>query len=106
MKAVGIKVAEVPEIIDIPNELEALQEYVGGYIEVVQLADNALLIVNEEGKLMNLPLNFYLSRNRRVIDTIHGNVLIVGRDGEEFCDLTEEQLEFYAEMMDEQLECE
>ena len=50
-----------PDIADIPNTLEGLQAAVGGYIEVVPLADNAAMIVNEEGKLLNLRHNRRLS---------------------------------------------
>lgn len=40
-------------------ELKELQDYVGGYIEVVQIPeDNSLIaIVNEEGLLKRLPYN-------------------------------------------------
>ena len=37
--------------------LEQMQDIVGGYIEVVGLTDEVLMVVNEEGKLNNLPLN-------------------------------------------------
>lgn len=38
----------------IPNTLEAFQDIVGGYIEVVPLPGNVRMIVNEEGKLLSL----------------------------------------------------
>ena len=31
-------------------ELEEVQKYVDGYIEIVRLSDNQIMIVNEEGK--------------------------------------------------------
>ena len=37
--------------------LKELQYYVGGYIELVHLNDNQFLVINEEGKLHNLPFN-------------------------------------------------
>ena len=37
--------------------LKELQYHVGGYIELVHLNDNQFLVVNEEGKLHNLPIN-------------------------------------------------
>ena len=61
-------------------ELEELKEFVGGYIEIVQLNDKQLIVVNEEGKLKNLPHNpiateaFYLAKGWH--DTIVGNALI------------------------------
>ena len=37
--------------------LEELQEIVGGYIEIVQLGDRKVMVVNEEGVYMKLPIN-------------------------------------------------
>lgn len=40
---------------DVPDTLEALQQAVGGYIEVVPLTEQLCVICNEEGKLLGLP---------------------------------------------------
>lgn len=40
-----------------PFNLEALQQYVGGSIQIVPLPDGSELICNEEGMLLSLPLN-------------------------------------------------
>lgn len=37
--------------------LEELQEFVGGDIEIITLADDLIMVVNEEGKLFDLPFN-------------------------------------------------
>lgn len=37
--------------------LEELQGHVGGYIEIINLSADKALVINEEGKLLNLPLN-------------------------------------------------
>ena len=37
--------------------LEELKKIVNGYIEIVHLSARSLLVVNEEGKLHNLPYN-------------------------------------------------
>jgi hypothetical protein len=37
--------------------LKAAQEFVGGYVEGIQFPNGDYLIINEEGKLMGLPLN-------------------------------------------------
>tara|TARA_R110002012_G_scaffold295265_1_gene491711 strand:- start:2928 stop:3254 length:327 start_codon:yes stop_codon:yes gene_type:complete len=37
--------------------LEQAQEFVGGYVEGITFPNGDYLIINEEGKLMNLPLN-------------------------------------------------
>ena len=86
------KTAEVREI---PNTLEALQEAVGGYIETMTFTSDCAVIVNEEGKLRGLPVNFgFLG------DVLVGNVLFVGVDGEEFCSLSEPAEMFLLGMLD------
>lgn len=62
-------------------KFEELQKIVGGYIEIVNLDDNHIMVVNEEGKLMDLPYNqkaTYLYQNRFIgcSDYIVGNVLV------------------------------
>ena len=37
--------------------LKSAQDFVGGMVECITFPNGDLLIVNEEGKLMNLPLN-------------------------------------------------
>lgn len=37
--------------------LEELQEYVGGYIEMITTSDGKKMIMNEEGRLNNLKIN-------------------------------------------------
>ena len=38
-------------------DLKTAQEFVGGYVEGITFPNGDYLIINEEGKLMNLPLN-------------------------------------------------
>jgi hypothetical protein len=60
--------------------LEELKSVVGGYIEIVQLTEDYLMVINEEGKLLNLPINVIATRvyraSRNTDDFIVGNVLI------------------------------
>lgn len=60
--------------------LEELQKYVGGYIELVTIDKEFLMIVNEEGKLMCLPQNEKATRLyhkvRYTEDVIVGDVLV------------------------------
>ena len=44
---------------DVKNEptLKEAQEFVGGYVEGISFPNGDYLIINEEGKLMGLPLN-------------------------------------------------
>ena len=39
------------------DTLEYLQGYVGGYIDVVRLNDEIDLVINDEGKIHDLPTN-------------------------------------------------
>ena len=82
MKAIRKKPGCEPEVIDIDNTLAALQQEVEGYIEVITLPYGAAIICNEEGRILGLP------DNGRVcgVDVV-GTVLIVGVNGEEFCDV-------------------
>lgn len=72
---------------EIENTLEAEQEAVGGYIEVLPLDNGKLMICNEEGKLNGM------QGNRRIgKDIIAGPFFIVGEDGDEFRSLTDEEV--------------
>ena len=79
---------KAPYEASIPHELSAMQQAVGGLIEVVRNGDGTLIISNEEGKLLGM------EGNRR----IPGDVFfVVGDAGETFRSLTEEELERYRE---------
>ena len=72
-----------PELIlDFDNTLESFQQAVGGYIETVTFAEDAAVILNEEGRLLGLPYNCKMFG-------VHfaGTILIVGVDGDEFTSL-------------------
>lgn len=73
----------------IPNTLEALQDTVGGYIEVVPTDWDWVIICNEEGKINGLPDNLYLYG-----EYYHGTVIFVGVDGEEFTDIPYDMADF------------
>ena len=68
----------------ISNTLENLQRTVGGYIEVVKIGKGIIMICNEEGKLKGLPHNMFITG-----ESIRGDIIICGENGEEFGDLPE-----------------
>lgn len=76
IKADGMEIATMPKN-GKDFKLEELQPIVGGYIEIVYLP-NRFMVVNEEGKLMGLPINEKAS----IIagETIVGDVLICERN--------------------------
>lgn len=68
----------------ISDTLENLQRTVGGYIETLTILRNpdVIIIMNEDGKLDDSKYNFKIPG-----DQIFGDVIICGRDGEEFADV-------------------
>ena len=56
---INTKASEFKIIEDSKDEpsLKAAQDFVGGYIEGITFPNGDYLIINEEGKLMGLPLN-------------------------------------------------
>ena len=56
--------------------LGELQGFVEGYIELLQTKDNRLMVVNEEGRIMNLPPNFKATKLYKFNDCIFGDVLV------------------------------
>lgn len=88
MRALKIEPGKAPIAINIDNTLESLQGQVGGYIETLTFCEDTTLIVDEEGRLKGKPHNFTFLGQELV-----GVVLVVGVDGEEFCDLTKKQAE-------------
>ena len=67
--------SERARLVEIDNTLEELQGIIGGYIETVTLASNAVAICDEEGRWKGLPQNFCLCG----IDFV-GTVIFTGAD--------------------------
>ena len=91
MKVVTFRVEDAsPRVEVIDGSLAGMQAVVGGYIETVRVdADSALVIVcNEEGKIMGLPVN------RRHKDNVFcGNIFVTAANEEgSFVSLTDEQV--------------
>ena len=72
------------------NTLEAFQKAVGGYIETVTVASDLCLVVNEEGRIRNLPYNLTLCGM-----PLFGTVIAVGVSGEEFVSIKPDNVDFY-----------
>lgn len=84
MKIIRKKPKQPPELIDVENTLEALQAEVGGNIETLTVAEDLVLIVDEEGKCNGKPIEESFALRGMIL---HGTVLMVGTDGEEFADV-------------------
>lgn len=90
MKVIVKRVGESPTVEDVENKLEAFQELVGGYIEVVSVGLEIVIVCNEEGKIDGLPVNFGIGH-----DTINGTAVFVAHDSyDDFTDLSDMQLDF------------
>lgn len=63
--------------------LDELQSFVGGYIEMVDIADNKTIILNEEGKVRGMIPNGMATKMAEGFidpdDVIVGNVLVTDR---------------------------
>lgn len=94
MKAIKIPVEGKSKLIEIDNELEALQKAVGGYIETVTIASDCCLIVDEEGRLKDKPLNITASRFGL---PLVGDVLVVGVEYDHFIDVPDSMIVFMKE---------
>lgn len=61
-------------------KLEELQKIVGGYIEIVELNNGEIIVLNENGKVDNLPYNDEATKiykeNINTSDFIVGDILI------------------------------
>ena len=75
-------VGEKPYFCNVDNTLEALQKTIGGYIETVRLAEDMVIICDEEGIINNSRYNTTICGAQ-----FFGTILICGVQGEEFADL-------------------
>ena len=79
-KEINTKASEFKIIEDSKDEpsLKEAQEFVGGYVEGITFPNGDYLIVNEEGKLKNLPLNEEATKLWKA--TFDNDNYITGRD--------------------------
>ena len=71
-----------PRHVWMSNTLENFQRYVEGYIETFTLAEDLVIICNEEGRLMRLPYNCTVCG----VDFV-GDIIFAGVRDDEFADL-------------------
>ena len=67
----------IEDVKDEPT-LESAQEFVGGYVEGISFPNGDYLIINEEGKLIGLPINEDATKLWK--DTFDNDNYITGRD--------------------------
>ena len=95
MRVLVVEPGRRPMVKEIETGLEPLQKAVGGLIEAVYPFEEPVAIVcNEEGKLLELPLNrALLDENGNVYDIIAGTFLVVGLTEDNFGSLDDALLE-------------
>ena len=89
MRAIVKEPGRMPDVRNVSNDLRALQDIVGGYIETVTFTTDCVAICNEEGRIRGMAHNICFCG----VDFV-GPVIFVGADGEEFTDLTQETAAF------------
>ena len=101
MQVVVVEPKKKPMVQDIDAGLESMQKIVGGSIQAIYPFDEPVaLICNEEGKLLNLPLNRALRDDEgNVYDIISGTFFVcaVPPDSDHFTGLTDQQVKTYME---------
>ena len=104
MQVIVVEPKKKPMVQDIGSDLESMQKIVGGSIEAVYPIDEPVaLICNEEGKLLNLPLNRALQNDAgEVYDIVSGTFFLCAAppDSDHFAGLTDQQVKTYMERFD------
>lgn len=97
IKVLMIEPLQTPYVKEIENYYKAMQDAVGGTIQAVY-TDDAAYVMNDEGKLLGLPLNRALYTEKgEMYDIIAGTFFVCGLGEENFASLTEKQIEYYTE---------
>ena len=92
MRVLYIKTGKEPIVIDVLHKLEAFQSLVAGLIEVVDpFDDDVILVCNEEGRNLGLPINRII--NERM--DICGDFFLCGHDGTGLSDIPEDLIDKY-----------
>ena len=101
IKVLLVQTMRKPKEVEIRDELNAMQELVGGYIqEYFPFDEEVALICNEEGKMMGVPPNRAIyDENGQVMDVIAGDffLCLAPVTSENFESLSPELLEKYKE---------
>ena len=101
MQVVVVEPKKKPIMRDIDAGLESMQKIVGGSIQAIYpFEEPVALIANEEGKLLNLPLNRALRDDEgNVYDIIYGTFFLCAAplDSDHFAGLTDQQVKTYME---------
>ena len=71
---------------DVEPTLKEMQEFVGGYIEVIYLNKKSMMVIDEEGKIKDKPINYEATEiahdNEAIFNTdyISGDAMVLSDD--------------------------
>lgn len=96
MRVIGMRVGKKPELVEIEG-YDGMKEYVGGWIEAVPIGDGLIAIVNEEGKLHDLPFNriLYSAELDKPLDVLVGDFFICAVGTDDFDSVGLEEIEAF-----------
>ncbi len=99
MEVLLVEPGKEAQIAEIGNDLKSLQAAVGGYIEAVYPFDDPVaLVCNDEGKIMQMPLNRALRDDAgKIYDAVAGPFFICGLGEDDFCSLPKDLQAKYME---------
>ena len=96
MKILMVEPERHPKIAEIPHTLEAMQQTVGGYIEITYpWREPIALVCDEEGMLKQLPFNRLVAHQC----AIFGTFFLCGIDEEDLTDMPEELADKYMRLL-------
>ena len=109
LRVILCRPGEAAEIVEIEDDLESMQELVGGliepydpfYSETDPRYENVILVCNEEGKLLDLEPNRGLyDEDGRLLDIYCGTIVCIGArpEDEDFSSLTDTEIAVYMMM--------
>ena len=103
MNVLLIKPNEYAIEAEIENSLKAMQQIVGGNIEVFSPTNDPIVyVINEEGKVLGLDENRALYDHRgNVADIVAGTFFVCGVDGDDFTSLSPELMNTYKQLLHE-----
>ncbi len=99
MEVLLVEPGKEARIAEIGNDLKSLQATVGGWIEATYPFDDPVaLVCNDEGKIMQMPLNRALrGEDGKIYDAIAGPFFICGLGEDDFCSLPKDLQAKYLE---------
>jgi hypothetical protein len=115
MKIIAFRVGQKSRVEELPDDLDAMQAFVGGLVEALALGGGLTLWCNEEGKLKELPYNrtvlsfpggvIFSSQSRvptagsslSIVDHICGDFFLARDEGDHSTSVTDEDIFNYTE---------